>query len=202
MLSPKPLGEAVHARRASPILSPKNAPPAPHEGHSGAETPSVWAGGARPCSHPCLTQEEGLYPGVIDRSIRMRRVEARPRSGKGFPYDFDKFRGSALMGRGRYGGPICEACPSIDVRLWAREGKLLPGQSFEVAWACDGERCASIGVRTEWQTVVPTFRVRQAEGWEDVHQRGRLLGRRVTWAAAVHGFSAAFRPMAKPVGGA
>ena len=58
------------------------------------------------------------------------------------------------MGRWRHGGPICETCPAIDVRRWQREGRLLPGQSFEVAWACDGQQCTSIGVRTEWQSVV------------------------------------------------
>jgi hypothetical protein len=75
------------------------------------------------------------------------------------------------MGRWRHGGPICETCPSIDVRRWQREGRLLPGQSFEVAWACDGEQCASIGVRTEGQSVVLMFRVLRAEGWEDIQQR-------------------------------
>jgi hypothetical protein len=39
------------------------------------------------------------------------------------------------MGRRRCGGPICETCPSIDVRRWHREARLLPGQSFGVAWA-------------------------------------------------------------------
>jgi hypothetical protein len=36
----------------------------------------------------------------------------------------------------------CETCPSIDARRWHREGLLQPGQSFEVAWACDGEPAA------------------------------------------------------------
>jgi hypothetical protein len=35
----------------------------------------------------------------------------------------------------------------------------------------DGEQCASIRVRTEWQAVVLMFRVLRAEGWEDIQQR-------------------------------
>jgi hypothetical protein len=61
--------------------------------------------------------------------------------------------------------------PSIDVRLWQREGRLLLGQSFEIAWACEGEQCASIRVRTESQAVVLMFRVRREEAWDDVLQR-------------------------------
>jgi hypothetical protein len=35
----------------------------------------------------------------------------------------------------------------------------------------DGEQCASIRVRTEWQAVGLMFRVLRAEGWEDNQQR-------------------------------
>jgi hypothetical protein len=76
-----------------------------------------------------------------------------------------------MTGRWRHGGPICETCPSIDVRRWQREERLLPGQSFEVAWGYDGERWASIRVHAEWEAVVLMFRVQRAEGSEDIQQR-------------------------------
>jgi hypothetical protein len=107
----------------------------------------------------------------VPRACGVRAGQLFWRQGERFPNDFDKARRGALMGRWRHGGPICETCPSIDVRRWEREGKLLPGQSFEVAWAFDGERCAGIRVGTEWQAVVLMFRVQRAEGWEDIRQR-------------------------------
>ena len=42
----------------------------------------------------------------------------------------------------------CESCRSIDVREWARQGYLRPGQRFSWPWSHGGEPCGSITVRT------------------------------------------------------
>jgi hypothetical protein len=53
------------------------------------------------------------------------------------------------MARPAGGGRLtCESCPSIDVREWARQGRLRPNQRFSWSWSRDGERCGSITVRT------------------------------------------------------
>ena len=73
-----------------------------------------------------------------------------------------------------YGGrPTCEICQSIDVRRWHREGRLQAGQWFPYSWTCGGEPSGSIGVRTETDTVVLSFRSRSLESaeWKSVEQR-------------------------------
>lgn len=56
---------------------------------------------------------------------------------------------------------------SIDVRRWAREGYLEPGQAFSWCWHLDGERVGSIKVRAELGRVVLLYRQRSgSEDWQ------------------------------------
>lgn len=65
-----------------------------------------------------------------------------------------------------------EACRSIDVNRWNREGYLEPGCRFSWAWTVDGERTGSINVVVERGQVRLDYRARSygAEDWEDVTQ--------------------------------
>jgi hypothetical protein len=46
------------------------------------------------------------------------------------------------------GSPICEACQSIDVRVWHSEGRLRAGESFPCSWVTsDGEPFGGILVK-------------------------------------------------------
>jgi hypothetical protein len=47
---------------------------------------------------------------------------------------------------------------SIDVRRWAREGILEPGNQFNWKWSCDGEQTGLINVRTEPGRVFLNYR--------------------------------------------
>ena len=77
------------------------------------------------------------------------------------------------MGRPYEGAPTCEGCPSIDVRVWHRQGLLRPGQSFPCSWSLAGEPFGSISVRTEPSAVVLSFRARgwERDEWKSVNQR-------------------------------
>jgi hypothetical protein len=70
------------------------------------------------------------------------------------------------MARPYEGAPTCEACPSVDVRLWHRQGLLRSGQTF----LCSN---GSISVRTELSAVVLSFSARDwgVEEWKSVKQR-------------------------------
>jgi hypothetical protein len=87
------------------------------------------------------------------------------------------------MPRPRSPIPPCEAVPALDVRRLAREGKLQPGRSCTIAWACDGEPYASIRLTPEEGAVILAF---QAYG-APVRQRVPLtftaqrLGGRRAW---------------------
>jgi hypothetical protein len=77
------------------------------------------------------------------------------------------------MSRPYEGAPTCEGCPSIDVRMWHRQGLLRPGQTFPYSWSQAGEPRGSISVRTESSAVVLSFRARDWERaeWKSVNQR-------------------------------
>jgi hypothetical protein len=45
--------------------------------------------------------------------------------------------------------PTCESCQSIDVREWARRGRLRPDERFTLSWSRGGEPFGSITVRIE-----------------------------------------------------
>lgn len=68
---------------------------------------------------------------------------------------------------------------SIDVRAWARDGSLTPGNHFFCSWSRGGERTATIGVevaplpfdRDRAWLLVLDYRYRRGGGeWEDVRQ--------------------------------
>jgi hypothetical protein len=67
----------------------------------------------------------------------------------------------------------CEACKSVDVRRWHREGSLSFGQSFSWSWTCGGESSGAIQVRTEPEAVVLICRARSllAAEWKSIEQR-------------------------------
>jgi hypothetical protein len=77
------------------------------------------------------------------------------------------------MSRPYEGAPTCEACPSIDVRIWHRQGLLRPGRTFPYSWSQAGEQRGTISVRTERSAAVLSFRARDwgAEEWKSVNQR-------------------------------
>lgn len=57
---------------------------------------------------------------------------------------------------------------AIDVRRWQREGLLSAGQSFGWNWTRNGEKVASIQVRTEADRVTLIYRHRSGGGeWQD-----------------------------------
>ena len=66
----------------------------------------------------------------------------------------------------------CETCNSIDVRDWHRRGLLPVGPKFEWSWTRSGQPSGSIGVRSEGDAVILTYRFRdagQAE-WKRIEQ--------------------------------
>jgi hypothetical protein len=66
----------------------------------------------------------------------------------------------------------CETCNSIDVRDWHRRGLLPVGPKFEWSWTRNGQPSGSIGVRSEGDAVILTYRFRdagQAE-WKRIEQ--------------------------------
>jgi hypothetical protein len=65
---------------------------------------------------------------------------------------------------------------SIDVRRWAREGMLEPGQRFTWQWSFEGERVASIVVQAEHGRVRLIYRSRDyGDEWESLDYPVRLL---------------------------
>jgi len=60
-----------------------------------------------------------------------------------------------------------EDCRSIDVRNWQRHGRLRPGLFFNWQWSRCSEVVASIGVRTEIDRVILSYRHRSSgEDWQ------------------------------------
>src|SRR6516164_1379483 len=65
------------------------------------------------------------------------------------------------MTRPPYGArTTCESCMLIDVRRWHRKGLLSAGQHFTNSWTFGDEPAGTIGVRTEANAVVLTYRTR------------------------------------------
>jgi hypothetical protein len=62
-----------------------------------------------------------------------------------------------------------EACRSLDVRRWQREGLLVPGQSFRWAWYRDGREVSSIGVTVLRGAVELSYFVGSENRKEDMH---------------------------------
>jgi hypothetical protein len=73
-------------------------------------------------------------------------------------------------GRGR---TTCEACISIDVRRWHREGRLRAGQYFSSLWTRGGQPSGKINVRTECDAVVLIYRsrIQGTSQWKSIEQR-------------------------------
>ena len=85
-------------------------------------------------------------------------------------------RGAEVSEVGRpYGSGrlTCEACKSIDVRRWHREGRLMAGRYFSWRWTRDGEPSGNISVRSELDAVVLTYRWRPYGDteWSPIEQR-------------------------------
>jgi hypothetical protein len=82
----------------------------------------------------------------------------------------------------------CEAVNSIDMRRWAREGRLRPDSSFYWQWTRTGQRTGIIHVHVGTEGLVLDYRVRSAGetewrpirqqlwlAWSDCHLGGRRL---------------------------
>lgn len=79
-------------------------------------------------------------------------------------------------GSGRYSGysfrSTTEDYRSIDVRRWAREGLLEPGQWFGWQWSVEGEQIASIKAAAEAYAVRLVYRSRSyGEDWQEMDYR-------------------------------
>ncbi len=58
---------------------------------------------------------------------------------------------------------------ALDVRRWARDGLLKPGNRFGWQWTVDGEKTGSIQVAVERKSVRLTYRCKENGGdWEDL----------------------------------
>jgi hypothetical protein len=78
------------------------------------------------------------------------------------------------MARSLFGArDTCEACKSIDVRRWYRDGQLVAGHSFRWSWACLGEPSGTIKVRVEEDAIVLIYSARSllAAEWKPIEQR-------------------------------
>src|SRR6516162_3530791 len=60
------------------------------------------------------------------------------------------------------GRTTCEACKSIDVRLWHRQGRLRVGACFSWSWRAGGEPYGNMDVRVEGDAVVLSYRIGSA----------------------------------------
>lgn len=86
------------------------------------------------------------------------------------------------------GRPTTSACRALDIRQLRRRSLLAPGLSFGWFWSIDGEPCGSIGIRTEREQLVLSYRY-QPSGldWQDVNATVSLdstpcnLGGRRSW---------------------
>lgn len=72
---------------------------------------------------------------------------------------------------GRHGGKrTTNDMHVLDIRKIARAGLLKPGCSFNWQWTCNGEKIASIRLRTEADRVVFDYRTRNhGDDWQDMH---------------------------------
>ena len=72
------------------------------------------------------------------------------------------------FGSGRHGGKSTTGDMHVlDIRKIARAGRLTPGQSFGWQWTCNGEKIASINMRTDTDRVTLDYRARDRGGeWQ------------------------------------
>jgi len=78
-------------------------------------------------------------------------------------------------GSGRHAGggkDLVERCRQIDVNRLHREGCLAPGWTGHWRWHRNGEQVGVIGLRSEGEALVLTYKVSIAGGdWEDIRER-------------------------------
>ena len=83
------------------------------------------------------------------------------------------------LGSGRPSGSgrgTAEGCRSIDVNRLHREGCLRPGWSGGWQWTREGEKVASINLRTEYDLLHLSYRWRiRDSAWEDVAETVRIV---------------------------
>lgn len=80
------------------------------------------------------------------------------------------------FGSGRHGGKsTTDDMHVLDIRKIARAGRLTPGQSFGWQWTCNGEKIASIIMRTDTDRVTLDYRARDRGGeWQAMNYPVRL----------------------------
>jgi hypothetical protein len=82
------------------------------------------------------------------------------------------------MGSGRRdqgGKDTTDDCRALDVRLFQRDGLLAAGKSFGWSWTRNGEKVASINVRTETDRVILDYKHRSGGGeWKSENYAVRI----------------------------
>ena len=88
------------------------------------------------------------------------------------------------FGSGRHGGKSTTGDMHVlDIRKIARAGRLTPGQSFGWQWTCNGEKIASINMRTDTDRVTLDYRARDRGGeWQAMNYPVRL-----SWTPCTYG---------------
>jgi len=88
------------------------------------------------------------------------------------------------FGSGRHGGKSTTGDMHVlDIRKIARAGRLKPGQSFSWQWTCNGEKIASINMRTDTDRVTLDYRARDRGGeWQAMNYPVRL-----SWTPCTYG---------------
>ena len=88
------------------------------------------------------------------------------------------------FGSGRHGGKSTTGDMHVlDIRKIARAGRLAPGQSFGWQWTCNGEKIASINMRTDTDRVTLDYRARDRGGeWQAMNYPVRL-----SWTPCTYG---------------
>ena len=88
------------------------------------------------------------------------------------------------FGSGRLGGKSTTGDMHVlDIRKIARAGRLAPGQSFGWQWTCNGEKIASINMRTDTDRVTLDYRARDRGGeWQAMNYPVRL-----SWTPCTYG---------------
>ena len=88
------------------------------------------------------------------------------------------------FGSGRHGGKSTTGDMHVlDIRKIARAGRLTPGQLFGWQWTCNGEKIASINMRTDTDRVTLDYRARDRGGeWQTMNYPVRL-----SWTPCTYG---------------
>ncbi len=88
------------------------------------------------------------------------------------------------FGSGRHGGKSTTGDMHVlDIRKIARTGLLKSGQSFDWQWTCNGEKIASIKMRTDTDRVTLDYRARDRGGeWQAMNYPVRL-----SWTPCTYG---------------